>query len=72
MPHRVRAAQILDEWRRVERQYLIEPEGPESERLVGELARLREDYLETIRQASLDHLPVPPPFPASGEPPRLA
>ncbi len=66
MPYRVKASKILEEWRRVERQYLIEPEGPESERLVAELARLRGEYLETIRQATLDHLPVPSAFPPDG------
>ncbi len=64
MPYRVKAAAILVDWRRVERQHLVAPaDSEESEHLAAELARLRNEYIDTIHRAESNHMPVPPPFP---------
>lgn len=63
MPYRARAAEILAQWRAVEREHDAATDDDERERLQAELASLREAYQQAIADAEAAHAPSPPPFP---------
>ena len=67
MPYRTRAAEILNEWRTVERQLQASP-GPDLRlELQLELTRLRRAYQAVFDEARAAAMPEPPPFPADDE-----
>ena len=73
MPYRLRAAEILAEWRAAERELeATVPNTPAAEQLHAMMAKLRDAYQLEIALAVRAHAPVPPPFPAGhgpGDPP---
>jgi hypothetical protein len=63
MPYRARAATLLEEWRRVERQLVAATADADKIRLNGDLDRIRAEYQRAVDEATAANAPVPAPFP---------
>ena len=64
MPHQGVAADVLEQWREIERRIAEVPtDSPEADELKLESYRLRNEYQQLIDQAVAHHRPEPPPFP---------
>jgi hypothetical protein len=63
MPDRARAAALLEEWRRVERQLSDATDARAKRALNDELTRIRADYQQAIDEATAANAPLPEAFP---------
>jgi hypothetical protein len=67
MPYRLKAAEVLERWREVERQLSTVVDGSlEAEALLAEAITLRDEYQALVRAARAERRPEPPPFPEIG------
>ena len=63
MPYLARAAALLEEWRRVERQLSEATDDQSKLALNDELTRIRADYQQTIDDATAANAPLPDALP---------
>lgn len=64
MPYQKLAAEVLERWRAVERALtLATPGSAECQELEAEVARLRDEYQQLIKDAQAANRPEPPAFP---------